>query len=219
MRNTFFLLLTVLTFTATAQKTTLLIPKKGTEPTPVPASAPAPATYSTPTTTFTPDRGDARRAAAVAKVQRTTSTQTAKSVGPETGDLRPMTYSTITEVNPEPPTTVTVNGQERLRDVRVGRGQVHTGVFTPVNELHFIQFGVFCKDTPVTHAPAVDGVYLIWHAESTCPGGGQGASYIVKGVPTADEAKEEVKQLKSQGIECWYNPALTGAKVEIIGVR
>lgn len=210
MRNLFLLLLTLLAVAASAQKTTLLMPKQGTEP------APTPATYSTPSTII-PARGDSRRAAAVSKVQRTT-TSTAKS-GAIDGDLRPMTYSTVSEAAPNPATTVTVNGKEQLRDVRKGRGQVHFGVFTPVNELYFIQFGVFCNDTPVTHAPAVDGVYLVWHAESTCPGGTQGAAYIVKGLPTAEEAKAEAKLLMSQGIECWYNPVLTGAKVEIIGVR
>lgn len=210
MRNLFLLLLTLLAVAASAQKTTLLMPKQGTGP------APTPATYSTPSTII-PARGDSRRAAAVSKVQRTT-TSTAKS-GATDGDLRPMTYSTVSEAAPNPATTVTVNGKEQLRDVRKGRGQVHFGVFTPVNELYFIQFGVFCNDTPVTHAPAVDGVYLVWHAESTCPGGTQGAAYIVKGLPTAEEAKAEAKLLMSQGIECWYNPVLTGAKVEIIGVR
>lgn len=154
----------------------------------------------------------------VAKVQKRVPATTAKSVGPANGDLSPVTYSTVSEIAPDPGTTVTVNGQERFRDVRAGKGQIHFGVFTPVDEL-FVQFGVFCKDTPVTHAPAVDGVYLVWHAESTCPSGDKGAAYIVKGLPTAEEAKEEVKQLKAQGIDCWYNPALTGAKVEIIGVR
>lgn len=210
MRNLFLLLLTSLAVAASAQKTTLLVPKQGTEP------APAPATYSTPST-ITPARGDSRRAAAVSKVQRT-STSTAKSVATD-DELRPMTYSTVSEAAPNPATTVTVNGKEQLRNVRKGQGQVHFGVFTPVNELYFIQFGVFCNDTPVTHAPAVDGVYLVWHAESTCPGGTQGAAYIVKGLPTAEEAKAEAKLLMSQGIECWYNPVLTGAKVEIIGVR
>lgn len=217
MRSTLLLILGLFAGVATAQKTTLLVPKKGTEP------APAPATYSTPTTysapaPVAPPQGDSRRAAAVAKVQKR-PTQTAKSVPATGGDLSPVTYSTVSEIAPEPGTTVTVNGQERYRDVRLGRGQVHFGVFTPVDELYFIQFGVFCKDTPVTHAPAVDGVYLVWHAESTCPSGDKGAAYIVKGVPTAEEAKEEVKLLKAQGIDCWYNPALTGAKVEIIGVR
>lgn len=212
MRSTFFLLLSLLALTAHAQKTTLLVPKKGTETT----TAPAPATYSTPTTvTVLPQQGDSRRAAAVAKVQHRPAAPAATAKG----DLSPVTYSTVSEIAPEPGTTVTVNGQERYRDVRPGKGQVHFGVFTPVDELYFIQFGVFCKDTPVTHAPAVEGVYLVWHAESTCPSGDKGAAYIVKGLPTAEEAKEEVKQLKAQGIDCWYNPALTGAKVEIIGVR
>lgn len=220
MRSLFILTLSLLAMTASAQKTTLLIPKKGTEA-PIPAAAPAPVTYSTPTPTYPAAQANSRRASAVAKVMKMSSTTTAKSVGPENGDLTPVTYSTISQSAPapSPATTVTVNGEEKLRDVRAGKGQVHFGVFTPVNELYFIQFGVFCKDTPVTHAPAVDGVYLVWHAESTCPGGSQGAAYIVKGLPTAEEAIAESKALKAKGIDCWYNPALTGAKVEIIGVR
>lgn len=212
MRKTFFLLLTLLAVSASAQKTTLLVPKKGTEP------APAPATYSTPST-YTPAQADSRRAAAVAKVQKVSAPPARSTASAKGGDMSPVTYSTVSESAPAPATTVTVNGEEKFRNVRAGKGQVHFGIFTPVDELHFIQFGVFCNDTPVTHAPAVDGVYLVWHAESTCPGGTKGAAYIVKGLPTAEEAKAEAKLLKSQGIDCWYNPILTGAKVEIIGVR
>ena len=35
----------------------------------------------------------------------------------------------------------------------------------------------------------------------------------------AEEAKAAVLEFKARGMDCWYNPALTGAEVEIIGVR
>lgn len=202
-----FLLFIVSAAALGAQSATILAPQK------VPAS-PTPATVEP--ASGLPANGDARRAAAVAKVQGKPQTK-ARGVD----DMSPVTYSTIgaAEAVEEPSTTVTVNGKERYRDVRKGRGQEHYGVFTPVDELHFVQFGVFCNDAPVTHAPDVEGVYLVWHAESTCPGGTRGAAYIVKGFPTAGEAKAEASALKARGIDCWYNPVLTGVKVEIIGVR
>ncbi|MCK6693206.1 MAG: hypothetical protein L6Q97_14055 [Thermoanaerobaculia bacterium] len=209
MRFIAFLLFIVNCSVVSAQSATILAPQKA------PAS-PAPATVEP--ASGLPANGDARRAAAVAKVQGKTPATARSAKG---DDMSPVTYSTMSaaEAGSEPATTVTVNGKEQYRDVRRGRGQEHFGVFTPVDELHFVQFGVFCNDAPVTHAPDVDGVYLVWHAESTCPGGTRGAAYIVKGFPTAEEAKAEASALKARGIDCWYNPVLTGVKVEIIGVR
>lgn len=192
---------------------------------PAPSNDPAPVTYNTntpapaPVTYSAPSDVESRRAAALAKVQGTQgSTTTAKGLRPaeySTDDPAPMMYSTP----PDPATTVTVNGQQVQRNVRKGRGQVGNELFTPVSELHFVQFAVYCKDTPVDKAPSIDGMYLIWHPGSTCPGGEKGASYIVKGYTTPDDAKAAVLSYKAAGIDCWYNPALTGAEVEIIGVR
>lgn len=183
------------------------------------ATAERPATYSTPVTTQ-----ESRRSAALSKVH-------GKSVAPATysttrgGDeLSPVTYSTTADTqdpNPvdEPVTTVTVNGLDVQRQVRKGSGQVGNELFTPVTELYYVQFAVYCKDTPVDKAPPIDGLYLLWHPGSTCPGGAQGASYIVKGYTSPEEARLAVNTFKASKIECWYNPALTGAEVEIIGVR
>lgn len=130
-------------------------------------------------------------------------------------------YSTSAVAAPEPEssTTVTVNGLYVQRNVRPGRGQVGNELFTPVSELHYVQFAVYCKDAPVDKAPAIEGLYLLWHPGSTCPGGAKGASYIVKGYTTPEEAKAAVATYRARGFDCWYNPALTGAEVEIIGVR
>jgi hypothetical protein len=177
--------------------------------------SPKPVTYNT--TTATSD-AEARRAAALAKVQGRQSATTAKSIRPAEygpgGSVAPVTYSA-----PDPSTTVTVNGENVQRDVRKGRGQVGNELFTPVSELYYVQFAVYCKDTPVDKAPGIDGLYLLWHPGSICPGGAKGASYIVKGYTTADEARAAVSAYKASNIDCWYNPALTGAEVEIIGVR
>lgn len=187
-------------------------------------TAPAPVTYSTsspepvPASTYYSDAED-RRAAAVTKVQRRRAgTMEAKGVRPaeySTTGTAPVRYSTT----PDPATTVTVNGLQVQRNVRKGRGQVGNALFTPVSELHYVQFAVYCKDTPVDKAPPIDGLYLLWHPYSTCPGGEQGASYIVKGYNSPEEAKLAVAAYKAARIDCWYNPALTGAEVEIIGVR
>ena len=195
--------------------------------------APAPATTVTPVTPVSYSTGnptpvtynatpvsdaDARRAAALAKVQ-------GKPMTSAKGELRPAEYGTggVTPIAydyaPDPATTVTVNGQNVQRNVRKGRGQVGNELFTPVSELHYVQFAVYCKDTPVDKAPTVEGLYLLWHPGSTCPGGAQGASYIVKGYTTGDDARSAVLTYKAKGIDCWYNPALTGAEVEVIGVR
>jgi len=195
--------------TSTASTSTVTAPVTYSAPTPAPVSA------------MPEDDAAARRAAALAKVQGKPSGATAKGVRPSeystSGAVTPAMYST--EEIDEPATTVTVNGLKVQRNVRKGRGQVGNDLFTPVSELHYVQFAVYCRDTPVDKAPGIDGLYLLWHPGSTCPGGDKGASYIVKGYTTPDEAKAAVLSYKAAKIDCWYNPALTGAEVEIIGVR
>lgn len=178
-------------------------------------SNPTPVTYNAPSPTVS--AAEARRAAALAKVQGKPTTSS-KGLAPaqySTNGSTPVAYNYA----PDPATTVTVNGQNVQRNVRKGSGQVGNQLFTPVSELHYVQFAVYCKDTPVDKAPAVDGLYLLWHPGSTCPGGATGASYIVKGYTTGDEARAAVLSYKAKKIDCWYNPALTGAEVEVIGVR
>lgn len=188
-----------------------------------PATYSAPETYSAPASTSvaeTPAEAEARRKAAIAKVQGTTTQPTLSAKG-----LSPATYSTestqpVTYSAPSvPATTMVVNGNNVQRTVVKGSGQVGADLFTPVSELHFVQFAVYCRDTPVDRAPSIDGLYLLWHPGSTCPGDAKGASYIVKGYTTPEEAKSAVYEYKARGIDCWYNPALSGAEVEIIGVR
>lgn len=182
-----------------------------------------PQTYSdTPAPISADDNASSRRAAALSKVQghaTQPSRMTAKGLAPATystdDELTPAAYS----AEPNPSTTMTVNGLNVQRNVRKGHGQVGDRLFTPVSELYFVQFAVYCKNTPVDKAPPVEGVMLLWHKDSKCPGGDNGACYIVKGYNTADEAKAAVYQFKTQNIDCWFNPALTGAEVEVIGVR
>jgi hypothetical protein len=161
-----------------------------------------------------------RRAAALSKVQGTPAkSMTAKGMAPaqySTGGTAPATYDIEP---PNPATTFTVNGANVHRSVRKGKGQVGDLIFTPIAELHFVQFAVYCKNTPVDKAPSIEGLMLLWHEGSRCPGGAEGACYIVKGYNTVEEAKAAVSRFKSSGVECWYNPALTGAAVEVIGVR
>lgn len=182
-------------------------------------SAPSPATYSTETPSYESSDASARRAKALAKVQGrpTESNLSAKGLAPSqySTDYAPAEYSTA----PNPATTFTVNGANVQRNVRKGEGQVGNLLFTPISELHYVQFAVYCKNTPVDKAPAIEGLMLLWHEGSRCPGGEEGACYIVKGYNTADEAKDAVLRFKGNRIDCWYNPALTGAAVEVIGVR
>ena len=180
-------------------------------------SSTKPQTYSTDD--YESADAAARRAKALAKVQsRPTSSLTAKGLSPSqysTDDAAPAQYSNA----PNPATTFTVNGVTVERKVRKGEGQVGNLLFTPIIELHYVQFAVYCKNTPVDKAPAIDGLMLLWHEGSKCPGGEEGACYIVKGYDTAEDAKAAVLYFKSSKIDCWYNPALTGAAVEVIGVR
>ncbi|MBN8679189.1 MAG: hypothetical protein J0M29_13250 [Chitinophagales bacterium] len=183
-----------------------------------------PSGSTTPQTYSTESSSDAatRRAAALSKVQGTPSTaktMTAKGMAPaqySTDGTAPATYDIEP---PNPATTFTVNGANVHRSVRKGKGQVGDLLFTPIIELHYVQFAVYCKNTPVDKAPSIEGLMLLWHEGSRCPGGAEGACYIVKGYNTAEEAKAAVARFKSSGVDCWYNPALTGAAVEVIGVR
>ena len=205
-KSLLFLLLICFSAQIFAQVTTVRRYKPVTE---------TPVTYSE-TSESAEDRAS-RRAAALSKVQGSSKALTAKGTKPaqySTDDTSPVEYST-----PNPSTTMTVNGLEVQRNVRKGKGQVGDELFTPVGELFYVQFAVYCKDTPVDKAPPIDGLMLLWHGGSKCPGGDVGASYIVKGYNTSDEAKVAVQQFKAKHIDCWYNPALTGAEVEVIGVR
>jgi hypothetical protein len=193
-------------------------------PAPAPSTYSAPVTYSAPANTSaaeTPAEAEARRKAAIAKVQGAAAQPalSAKGAPPatySTENTEPVTYSSDPSV---PATTMVVNGSAVQRTVTKGNGQVGDDLFTPVSELHFVQFAVYCRDTPVDKAPSISGLYLLWHPGSNCPGGAKGASYIVKGYATPEEAKSAVFDYKAKGIDCWYNPALSGAEVEIIGIR
>lgn len=199
---------------ASAQVTTV----RRYNPDPAPS---APQTYSMPEQNNAADAA-ARRRVAVSKVQGVAPTP-AKSMTPK--GLAPAQYSNDGPIpveyvgTPNPATTLTVNGNSVERNVRKGKGQVGDLVFTPIAELHYVQFAVYCKNTPVDKAPAIEGLMLLWHEGSKCPGGDTGACYIVKGYNTADDAKSAVLQYKASKLDCWYNPALTGAAVEVIGVR
>lgn len=171
----------------------------------------------------TANDGSTRRAAALNRVQGT-SVRSLSAKGAASPNA-PVTYSTDDPVPveyvaaPNPSTTFTVNGNSVQRSVRKGAGQVGDKLFTPIAELHYVQFAVYCKNTPVDKAPNIEGLMLLWHEGSKCPGGDEGACYIVKGYESEDEAKAAVLRFKAEHIDCWYNPALTGAAVEVIGVK
>lgn len=183
-----------------------------------PSGNTTPQTYSTETKESAADAAT-RRAKALSKVQGTPAKSlSSKGMAPaqySTDGPAPVEYSAA----PNPATTFTVNGVNVERKVKKGEGQVGDLLFTPIIELHYVQFAVYCKNTPVDKAPAIEGLMLLWHEGSRCPGGEEGACYIVKGYNTAEDAKEAVLRFKGNRIDCWYNPALTGAAVEVIGVR
>ncbi|MFM8487039.1 MAG: hypothetical protein ACKOCH_11940 [Bacteroidota bacterium] len=159
---------------------------------------------------------EARRAAALSKVQSKSGSRTGEAPAAPTakgkGGKDPVTQEENT-------TTMTLNGQNVQRNISRGLGQEGDRLFTPIAELFFVQFAVYCKDTPVDKAPPVEGLMLVWHEGTFCPEGEEGACYIVKGFESAEKAKAAALQFRENGIDCWYNPALTGAQVEVIGVR
>lgn len=146
------------------------------------------------------------------------SVRTGSLVAVKPAPVRPAMYG-LEPPQPVAATTVKVNGHNAERNVRIGRGPEGNDLFTPVGELYYVQFAVYCQEVPVDKAPAIEGLYLLWHPGTKCPDGAQGASYIVKGFTTVEEAKAAVKAYKAARIDCWYNPLLSGAEVEIIGVR
>jgi hypothetical protein len=217
------LLCPVLSATAQTKVIKPYAPEKKIIPPPVTYSAPQ-APVAAELSAETPAEAELRRRAAIAKVQGSLAqpAMSAKGEAPatySTNDPAPAAAAYATPPPPPPGTTMVVNGNYVQRSIAKGEGQEGNAQFTPVGELHFVQFAVYCRDTPVDKAPAIDGLYLLWHPGSNCPDGAKGASYIVKGYTTPEEAKNAMANFKSMGIDCWYNPALSGAEVEIIGIR
>lgn len=222
MRNLCFVLM-LLTGAAAAvsAQATLLKPRQqptlGAQP-----ASPAPQASTSPSSAADDADAEARRKAALNKVKGVGYTP---EPAPKGGPASPVTYSTgatgapSRAKAPDPATSMTVHGERVARSLKPGVGQAGYEIFTPVNQLHYVQFAVYCKDTPVDKAPPIEGLYLLWHPDSTCPGGAKGASYIVKGYQSREEALAAVKTFRANKIECWYNSALTGAEVEVIGVR
>jgi hypothetical protein len=159
---------------------------------------------------------EARRAAALSKVQSGNNSRTNEAPPSATAKGRADSESEPTE---ESTTTMTLNGQQVQRNISRGLGQEGDRLFTPIAELYFVQFAVYCKDTPVNKAPPVEGLMLVWHEGTFCPEGEEGACYIVKGCESVEKAKTAAVRFREDGIDCWYNPALTGAQVEVIGIR
>lgn len=159
---------------------------------------------------------EARRAAALSKVQAKTNSRNGEV--PPSAAAKGKANSNP-ESDEENTTTMTLNGQNVQRNISRGLGQEGDRLFTPIAELFFVQFAVYCKDTPVDKAPPVEGLMLVWHEGTFCPEGEEGACYIVKGFESVEKAKSAALQFRENGIDCWYNPSLTGAQVEVIGVR
>ena len=174
---------------------------------------PAPTENSKAKNTEEEVNAEARRAAALSKVQSKSNSQVPASA---TAKGRANNDQAASEENT---TTMTLNGQNVQRNISRGLGQEGDRLFTPIAELFFVQFAVYCKDTPVDKAPPVEGLMLVWHEGTFCPEGEEGACYIVKGFESIEKAKAAALQFRENGIDCWYNPALTGAQVEVIGVR
>lgn len=194
----------------------LLLPEAGAQIKVLKPYQPAPAEIKKESKTDEEVNAEARRAAALSKVQSKSGSHTGEAPVSATakgkGSKDPVTQEENT-------TTMTLNGQNVQRNISRGLGQEGDRLFTPIAELFFVQFAVYCKDTPVDKAPPVEGLMLVWHEGTFCPEGEEGACYIVKGFESAEKAKAAALQFRENGIDCWYNPALTGAQVEVIGVR
>lgn len=177
---------------------------------------PVPAENSPEKTADEEVNAEARRAAALSKMQSKSNSRTENV--PAAAAVKGKT-SNDPFAREENTTTMTLNGQNVQRNISRGLGQEGDRLFTPIAELFFVQFAVYCKDTPVDKAPPVEGLMLVWHEGTFCPEGEEGACYIVRGFESAEKAKAAAVQFREDGIDCWYNPSLTGAQVEVIGVR
>lgn len=194
----------------------LLLPEAGAQIRVLKPYQPAPSGNTKEKTADEEANAEARRAAALSKMQSKSNSRTGDAPASATAKGKVGKDPVVQEENT---TTLTLNGQNVQRNISRGLGQEGDRLFTPIAELFFVQFAVYCKDTPVDKAPPVEGLMLVWHEGTFCPEGEEGACYIVKGFESAEKAKDAALQFRENGIDCWYNPSLTGAQVEVIGVR
>ncbi len=113
--------------------------------------------------------------------------------------------------------------QYKERYIPPGKGQVFDRDLLPVYDFHFVQFGVYPREkvNPYTlRAPSQAGhCWVILHNETVIKGvGSPGAYYIVKPFLSEVRARQYVDILKRMGVECWYNPELTGVSFSLISM-
>lgn len=112
-------------------------------------------------------------------------------------------------------------GEDIRRVIDPGTGQEFSGGFIPIEDFHFVQFAVYTGDrNPAEMRPpqGIGQVWLIAHYGTEIRNGKDhyGALYIVKPFTNAIIAEEAAIQYNKQGIECWYNPALTNSNFSIM---
>lgn len=110
---------------------------------------------------------------------------------------------------------------EKTRTILPGLGQEYNEPLIPVDKFFFVQFGVYEEGNLNPHeikAPSGIGqVWLIFHQGTVVHGKeNRGAYYIVKPFSSIEEAQRAISSYRESGMECWYNPALTGASFQLI---
>ena len=110
---------------------------------------------------------------------------------------------------------------EKKRIILPGQGQEFSEPFIPVDKFFFVQFGVYQDDNQSPHqikAPGGIGqVWLIHHSGTKVSGQQEGgAFYIVQPFTSSQKAIDAVQTYKDEGIECWFNPGLTGVSFQLV---
>lgn len=95
--------------------------------------------------------------------------------------------------------------------------------FTLIQNLYFIQFGVYPTSLDKNRIKTPDHVSGAWliHLPTVKVKGmkGKGAYYVVKPYLTEQAARNEAAALKKDHqVNCWYNKELTGSNFILLGI-
>lgn len=111
---------------------------------------------------------------------------------------------------------------DMIRVINPGTGQNFSRDFICSTCFHFVQFGVYQANTDKydIRAPQdVGEVWLIRHDKTMVKGNTQpGAYYIVKAFSSENEARLFANNCKKEGLDCWYNPNLTGTEFDLLSI-
>ena len=87
---------------------------------------------------------------------------------------------------------------------------------------HFVQFAVYnggVNKYDIKAPRGISDIWLIRHNQSYVRGSSHpGAVYMVKAFSKVDEARRFAQDCKRKGLDCWYNPKLSGVRFELLSI-